>query len=88
LILNGERDENVLPYHALELAQALADSGNKQVLVRILVNLTHVFTPSTRDKSVTSAQAREVSSEFLDLLQSWAANVLVLGKDGGSVPGK
>jgi uncharacterized protein len=88
LILNGERDENVLPYHALELAQALADSGNKQVLVRIFVNLTHVFTPSTRDKSVTSAQAREVSSEFLDLLQSWAANVLVLGRDGGSVPGK
>ncbi|HMJ26296.1 MAG TPA: alpha/beta fold hydrolase [Pyrinomonadaceae bacterium] len=88
LILNGERDENVLPYHALELAQAMADSSNKQVLVRIFVNLTHVFTPSTRDNSVTSAQAREVSPEFLDLLQSWAANVLVLGKDGGSVPEK
>ena len=88
LILNGERDDNVLPYHALELAQALAESGNKQVLVRIFVNLTHVFTPSARDKSVTNAQAVEVSSEFLDLLQSWAANVLVRGKDGGSVPEK
>ncbi|MDX6574147.1 MAG: hypothetical protein QOE96_100 [Blastocatellia bacterium] len=88
LILNGERDENVLPYHALELAQAMADSGNKQVLLRIFPNLTHVFTPSRRDKSVTNAQAGEVSAEFLELLQSWAANVLVRGKDGGAVPEK
>jgi len=88
LILNGERDGNVLPYHALELAQALADSGNKQVLLRIFPNLTHVFTPSTRDKAVTNAQAGEVSTEFLELLQSWAANVLVRGKDGGAVPQK
>jgi dipeptidyl aminopeptidase/acylaminoacyl peptidase len=88
LILNGERDENVLPYHALELAQAMADSGNKQVLLRIFPNLTHVFTPSTRDKAVTGAQAGEVSQEVLDLLQRWAANVLVRGKDGGTVPEK
>jgi pimeloyl-ACP methyl ester carboxylesterase len=88
LILNGERDDNVLAYHALELAQAMAESGNKQVLLRIFVNLTHVFTPSTRDKAVTNAQAGEVSPEFLDLLQSWAANVLVRGKDGGAVPEK
>jgi dipeptidyl aminopeptidase/acylaminoacyl peptidase len=88
LILNGERDDNVLPYHALELAQAMADAGNKQVLVRIFLNLTHVFTPSTRDKAVTSAQAEEVSPEVLDLLQRWANNVLVRGKDGGAVPEK
>jgi len=88
LILNGERDDNVLSYHALELAQAMADSGNKQVLVRIFPNLTHIFTPSTRDKAVTNAQAGEVSLEFLELLQSWAANVLVRGKDGGAVPQK
>lgn len=88
LILNGERDDNVLPYHAIELAQAMADSGNKQVLLRIFPNLTHVFTPSTRDKAVTNAQAGEVSLEFLELLQNWAANVLVRGKDGGAVPQK
>jgi len=88
LILNGERDENVLSYHALELAQAMADSGNKQVLLRIFPNLTHVFTPSTRDQAVTNAQAGEVSLEFLKLLQNWAANVLVRGKDGGAVPEK
>jgi alpha-beta hydrolase superfamily lysophospholipase len=88
LILNGERDDNVLQYHALELARALADSGNKQVLLRIFPNLTHVFTPSTRDKAVTSAQAGEVSPEVLELIQSWAANVLVRGKDGGTLPEK
>jgi pimeloyl-ACP methyl ester carboxylesterase len=88
LILNGERDDNVLPYHALELARSMADSGNKQVLLRIFPNLTHVFTPSTRDKAVTSAQAVEVSPEVLELLQRWAANVLVRGNDGGTVPEK
>lgn len=88
LILNGERDDNVLSYHALELAQAMADAGNKQVLLRIFQNLTHVFTPSTRDKTITNAQAGEVSAEFLDFLQSWANNVLVRGKDGGAVPEK
>jgi dipeptidyl aminopeptidase/acylaminoacyl peptidase len=88
LILNGERDDNVLPYHALELAQAMAGSGNRQVLLRIFPNLTHVFTPSTRDKAVTGAQAGEVSPEVLDLLQRWAADVLVRGKNGGAVPEK
>ena len=88
LILNGERDDNVLPYHALELARAMGDSGNKQVLLRIFPNLTHVFTPSTRDKAVTGAQAGEVSPEVLELIQGWAANVLVRGKDGGTVPEK
>ena len=88
LILNGERDDNVLPYHALELAQALSASGNKQVLLRIFPNLTHVFTPSKLDKTVTDAQASEVSNEFLELLQRWATNVLVRGKDGGSIPEK
>jgi uncharacterized protein len=86
LILNGERDDNVLSYHALDLAQAMADSGNKQVLLRIFPNLTHLFTPSKRDAAVTDAQAVQVSPEFLELLQSWAANVLVRGKDGGATP--
>ena len=84
LIVNGERDESVLAYHALELAQAMAQSGNKQVLLRIFPNLTHLFTPSRLDKSVTDAQAAVVSAEFLQTLQTWATNVLVRGKDGGA----
>lgn len=70
LILNGERDDNVLPYHALELAQAMAESGNKQVLLRIFPNLTHLFTPSKLDKTITDAQAGAVSTEFLNTLQA------------------
>jgi dienelactone hydrolase len=84
LIVNGDRDDIVLPYHALELAQAMAQSGNKQVLLRIFPNLTHLFTPSKLDKSVTDAQAAEVSSEFLETLQVWATNVLVRSKNGGA----
>jgi len=86
LILNGERDGNVLAYHALELAQALADSGNKQVLVRIFPNLTHLFTPSQLDKAVTDTQAGQVSTEVLETMEKWATQVLVNGKDGGSLP--
>ncbi len=88
LILNGERDGNVLPYHALELAQTLAKSGNKHVLLRIFPNLTHVFTPSQIDKTVTDAQAGQVSVEFLELVQTWASNVLARGRDGGAMPDK
>jgi len=84
LIVNGDRDESVLAYHALELAQTMAQSGNKQVLLRIFPNLTHLFTPSKLDKSVTDAQAATVSAEFLETLQTWATNVLVRGKDGGA----
>jgi hypothetical protein len=68
------------------LAQALADSGNKQVLVRIFPNLTHLFTPSQLDKAVTEAQAGEVSGDVLETIQKWATQVLVNGKDGGTLP--
>lgn len=64
----------------------ICQSGNKQVLLRIFPNLTHLFTPSNLDKTVTNAQAEVVSSDLLDLLQAWTTNVLIHGKDGGAVP--
>lgn len=76
LILNGERDAQVLPYHALEFAQAFTESGNKSVRLRILPNLTHLFTPSTLDKSVSGEGAAEISREFLQILQNWALGAL------------
>jgi hypothetical protein len=79
IVLNGERDANVLPYHALELAQAASAGGNRQVTLRIFPNLTHVFTPSQFDKSVTEKQAAEVSDEFLQTLETWAVSVLARG---------
>ena len=82
LVLNGERDSQVLPYHALELAQALAAGGNKQVSLRIFPNLTHLFTPSALDKSVTGERSAEVSEEFLKTLAAWLSGVFGAGKEG------
>lgn len=76
LILNGERDENVLPYHAVALASAAASAGNKQVRLRIFPNLSHVFTPSRLDKSAPPEKLLEVSDEFLQTLKAWAIETL------------
>jgi pimeloyl-ACP methyl ester carboxylesterase len=76
LILNGERDTLVLPYHAVELARALADSGNKRAALRIFPNLTHLFTPSTLDPSTRGEKSGIVSAEFLQTLQTWMSETL------------
>ncbi|HEX7177242.1 MAG TPA: alpha/beta fold hydrolase [Pyrinomonadaceae bacterium] len=87
LVLNGERDSQVLPYHALELAQALAAGGNRQVRLRIFPNLTHLFTPSALDKSVTGERSAEVSEEFLKTLATWLSGVFGAGGRGERVKG-
>jgi uncharacterized protein len=84
LILNGERDTQVLPYHALELAQSLTDGGNKEVRLRILPNLTHLFTPSSLDKSVSGEAAAEISRDFLQTLQNWAVGALGPAQPAGA----
>ena len=76
LILNGERDALVLPYHAVELSQALAGAGNKRVTLRIFPNLTHLFTPSTLDPSERGEKSGVVSAEVLQTLQTWMSDVL------------
>lgn len=70
LIMNGERDALVLSYHAIELSQALAKGGNKNVRLRIFPNLTHLFTPSNLDKSAAD-KVTEIDKEFLQALQEW-----------------
>ncbi|MCA1632140.1 MAG: alpha/beta fold hydrolase [Acidobacteria bacterium] len=76
LILNGERDALVLPYHAVELSQALAGAGNKHTTLRIFPNLTHLFTPSTLDSSARGEKSGVVSAEVLQTLQTWMSDVL------------
>jgi uncharacterized protein len=74
LILNGERDALVLPYHAVALAEALAGAGNRRTTLRIFPNLTHLFTPSGLDASARD-KVGEVSPEVLQTIQTWFAEV-------------
>ena len=82
LILQGERDALVLPHHAVEAARALAESGNKRVLVRILPNLSHIFAPSPLDGGVEAGKKTEISPDVLELIQKWA------GETVAAKPGK
>lgn len=77
LVLNGERDALVLAHNAIELAQVLTSSGNRQVSLRIFPNLTHLFTPAAIDKSASPEKATEISPEMLQTLRAWATRVLL-----------
>ncbi len=74
LIVQGERDAFVLAYHSIELAKALTNGGNKNVGLRIVPNLTHIFTPAF---SENPAEASKVSEEMLRTLQNWANATLL-----------
>lgn len=71
LVANGERDALVLPHHALALAGAMGEAGNRRVTLRIFRDLTHLFTPASGGE-----RAGEVSEEFLNALQQWASGAL------------
>ena len=74
LIVQGERDALVLAYHSIELAKALSNGGNKNVSLRIVPNLTHIFTPAF---SENPAETSKVSEEMLRTLQNWANTTLL-----------
>jgi len=77
LILQGERDALVLAHHAVTAARALADAGNKQVLVRIFPNLSHIFTPSPLDRSLAAENKNDISPEALETIQKWVVEVVI-----------
>ena len=72
-IVQGERDALVLSYHSIELAKALFNGGNRDVSLRILPNLTHIFTPISGNPQENS----KISEELLRVLQNWAFSKLV-----------
>ena len=80
LILQGERDALALAHHAVAAARALADAGNKQVLLRIFPNLTHTFTPSPLDQSVAADKKTQISPEVLETIQKWIAELIIGAK--------
>lgn len=71
LLLQGERDALVLAYHAVEVAMLLAESENNDVTLRIFPGLSHGFSPSPLDHSLSGPQKLEVSKEFILTLQTW-----------------
>ncbi|CAN5213257.1 hypothetical protein BH20ACI1_BH20ACI1_17810 [soil metagenome] len=74
LIVQGERDALVLAYHSIELAKALTNGGNKNVSLRIVPNLTHIFTPAAGDNP---QETSKISEEMLRTLQNWANAALL-----------
>jgi uncharacterized protein len=73
LILQGERDKQVLASHAVETATALSAAGNKQVRLRIFPNLTHIFTP---EYTLKDEERSQVSAEMLETLQKWMTELV------------
>ncbi len=80
LILQGERDTNVLALHAIQVALKFSELGNKNVRVRIIPNLEHSFVLSPLDRCATEEQRTRVSQDFLNSLQKWMSSVLLAAK--------
>ncbi len=76
LILQGERDKQVLASHAVETALALSAAGNNRVRLRIFPNLNHLFTP---DSTVKDEERQQVSAEMLETLQKWMDELVIGG---------
>jgi len=81
LILQGERDALVLASHAVAVARALADAGNKRVLVRIFPNLSHSFTPSPLDQSLGAEKKNQISPEVPETIQKWILESVIGGRE-------
>jgi len=72
LILQGEKDVLVPPYHAKALDKALADAGNRDHRVVVFPNLTHLFTQYPyHNPDYKPEKANELSPAMLDTLRAW-----------------
>jgi len=81
LILQGERDANVLALHAVQVALKFAALGNKNVRVRIIPNVDHGFVPSAMDTCAKEEQRSRVSQDFLNSLERWMTTLLIAKKN-------
>ncbi|MBX7219619.1 MAG: alpha/beta fold hydrolase [Blastocatellia bacterium] len=73
LILQGEKDLLVQPYHALALEKELKRAGNKQVQVKLFPYLTHMYTtfPHNNPDPQAMSKVNTVSEDFLQALLEW-----------------
>jgi dipeptidyl aminopeptidase/acylaminoacyl peptidase len=77
LILQGERDTNVLALHAVQVALKFSSLGNKNVRLRIVPDVDHAFVPSPLDKCSPGEKRIQLNQDFLNTLERWATSVLV-----------
>jgi hypothetical protein len=72
LILHGEKDLQVAPYHAERLAEALHKAGNPDVTVRVLPDLNHLLRRHPEAPSVAYRHLDEpVDERVLRLITDW-----------------
>lgn len=72
LIIHGEDDVKVLPYHALALAEALREAGNDNVEVHMLPKTTHYFTLFPIDNPAYDAtNPWKLEPSLFELIGNW-----------------
>lgn len=77
LIVQGERDLKVMPYHAERLAETLKTAGNEQIMVRFLVGTTHEFTFFPLDNpDFDSLDPLRLNPDLFEIVVDWLKNHL------------
>lgn len=71
LIVHGERDLKVMPYHAEELAKALREAGNGEVTVHYLPETTHEFTFFPYDEEFDPLDPFRLNPQLLTIVVEW-----------------
>ncbi len=71
LIIQGEEDLKVMPYHAQELADALRGAGNENVAVHYLEGTTHEFGFSVFDPQFDPLDPLRINPRLFDLITDW-----------------
>ena len=73
IILQGEKDQQVTFEQANKLAAAMRAGGNRDVTVKVVPNLNHLFIPDTSGNPAgyTQLKSNKVSSEVLGMMADW-----------------
>lgn len=76
LIVQGEEDLQVMPYHAKALAQRLREAGNDQVTLELLPETSHIFTFAHTSPQFDSLQPFALNPQLVEIVVSWLAEHL------------
>lgn len=76
LIVQGEEDYQVLPYHAEVLAQCLREAGNGRVTVQFLPETSHLFTYAVTSEQFDALNPFELNPELVETVVKWLAENL------------